>query len=64
MQWSDVAQDSDFWLALVNVVLKPRWLQSECKLTVYRGNYWLWQSLLLESCSCSLSRSNDWVRAL
>jgi hypothetical protein len=31
MEWTDVAQDSDNWLVLVNVVWKPRLLQSECK---------------------------------
>ena len=37
MEWADVAQDSDSWLAIVKVVLKPRLLQSEGKFTLCPG---------------------------
>jgi hypothetical protein len=48
MEWTDVAQGSDNWLALVNVVLKPRLLQSKSKFTLYRRNCSLLKTMLLE----------------
>ena len=43
MEWTDVAQDNDNWLAFVNVELKLHLLQSEFKFTVQRRNYSCWR---------------------
>lgn len=48
MEWTDMAQDTDNWLALFNEVLKLRLLQSECKFTSYRRNCSLLKTMLLE----------------
>jgi len=48
LEWTNMAQDSDNCLAVVNVILKPRLLKRECKFTSYRRNYSLLKTMLLE----------------